>query len=1548
MKKRKLEASFPTQENGGGLPHSITHHSLLPEVSSADTLHSILVQLRQLPPPEVLDSSLFPRDETDSDDDDIAEKDGALERYKGYHKRVNGKALGSPSFASSSKVGGECFAHDDEGKRVSKEVEQKGEEEKGAAEEGEGKSLMGPSNDKNRNSFLSNFSLYEQEGEKKKKSTSDCRLKVPSHRSGKARLDSFLVAQGSPAASRITSAFAAAKEKSELGAALSFFAEGIRSLFISGPDDGEAIPELWAAYISTHKELIPTYLYELQGLSTLLAFVWGQVASMDCRYSWAWNRQRNPDHTNDSWGGSDGKPQSPPSRSSSSRSSRSSTPNGIPRGDGNRRNEEGKGKKNKNEKDPPATSHRNHHGGPMEANKEKGTERRRKMEKVDGGSRAEEENLSCPHSLVSGALSKEVSSDKGTSAMPSAVSTSGVEGVHEQQELEGVVPSTVTDGSTNSPSVTPFSSDSVPTTSYREKEVFSSTSVAVGATTNMLTSTIRYSSLVGANASPPFTPTGIPCEMQVASSAGGAHRNPFPRYRTRTTSREGLKSGSSESLIEEKRSSSRRKSGAFVSGREDRCEHGSENYFTANSSVNTVLTFASPQFSSIQSEGATNTDENLIPLHAGSPSSRKTSLPFDPSSKSMTMVASSDPNAKGGDPRKGAIISTSPSYSAFFSRQQPSPMNQIQDRGGGDKDVKDDKGEAAAPQEDVSHPVESPPGMSINSNQNRGKREEENHLENSRKEGIKMGKGRALPAPVLPEHSQPASPGASNPSTALNPCSGTGVGTKYEDRAFPTSCSDLGPPRYPMVQNSITWVPNGGKVGNDGRKEGREKSRSLLPQVEEKNPHHQREVKKVGENGVQGESTLQGMRGAHGDTKAGNKVRAEQSTIPLRTSLNRPILTSSSSFASHAAAGSSQETFIPPNPNALPHSRQGDGKGVNLFSSPLQPHHSSALATSSFLASAALSSPLMIPTVYGTQVVVAGGGALPELKTSFAFSLSPCPPHLASSKRAADKKEGPEKKEDKEEEKKNKIKEKFGGGIPCECISPAKSVHSLMIISYRKSSTKGGKEESTIDPDINTSHPGGIGGDLSGENGEESSACEGLHKDRLPSRSAHDVGRDARSTAAEHLLRGRKCYRVPARTTGSERIQDDPTGTSPMMAATAGANSSSGLNATSPSAPHPIISIVKDKEERRDGKSKELCREGGRGRGGSRNRNGDRERGDPVPGTVQLLGKGICSTPRCTTHAFSLPPVETKRKEEGDQVSDVNAQKVSTFTLPPFVSSDLLQAATTAILEEMERQNSQQHKSIATAGPTPSGSAVGANPLKEVLQVLPVQPSSSRTGYTSSLCLPRKNPHEEEERKKRLEERYALLNKGEGVCPSYSPSLKGISAPLPDATAFRTLLKTLKNGRAAPAMSTTTAPSLTPTPFGPDLPYDAGTGERGGGIGQSSADKQQALSFHLTRGEVSSGLFSAVYAHLAAAATAANAVKITTAPTTTARKVLGNPLPLTLSPCSNTTVEEMMEHSHTENLKKKLKVSNITNFAAERDITDFFYGLEEDLETLFN
>lgn len=104
------------------------------------------------------------------------------------------------------------------------------------------------------------------------------------------QLNSFLISKGCVGEQRIASAFAAGKEHSSLGAALAFLAESIRLLLTKGVKNGASIAEQWENYVQQGKDELQSYAFELQGFSSLLAFMWAQLVSAEYRHRWVWEQ----------------------------------------------------------------------------------------------------------------------------------------------------------------------------------------------------------------------------------------------------------------------------------------------------------------------------------------------------------------------------------------------------------------------------------------------------------------------------------------------------------------------------------------------------------------------------------------------------------------------------------------------------------------------------------------------------------------------------------------------------------------------------------------------------------------------------------------------------------------------------------------------------------------------------------------------------------------------------------------------------------------------------------------------------------------------------------------------------------------------------------------------------------------------------------------------------------------------------------------------------------------------------------------------------------
>eukprot|EP00796_Vickermania_ingenoplastis_P008100 gene8100-5636_t len=108
---------------------------------------------------------------------------------------------------------------------------------------------------------------------------------------GSEQLNNFLISKGCPQPSLVAASFAAAKEHSAMGRALAFMVNGIVRIIEGGVELGADVPEEWESYVHQNQSDLLPYVYELQGFSSLLTYLWSQIASAEVRYWWALKQQ---------------------------------------------------------------------------------------------------------------------------------------------------------------------------------------------------------------------------------------------------------------------------------------------------------------------------------------------------------------------------------------------------------------------------------------------------------------------------------------------------------------------------------------------------------------------------------------------------------------------------------------------------------------------------------------------------------------------------------------------------------------------------------------------------------------------------------------------------------------------------------------------------------------------------------------------------------------------------------------------------------------------------------------------------------------------------------------------------------------------------------------------------------------------------------------------------------------------------------------------------------------------------------------------------------
>lgn len=374
---------------------------------------------------------------------------------------------------------------------------------------------------------------------------------------------------------------------------------------------------------------------------------------------------------------------------------------------------------------------------------------------------------------------------------------------------------------------------------------------------------------------------------------------------------------------------------------------------------------------------------------------------------------------------------------------------------------------------------------------------------------------------------------------------------------------------------------------------------------------------------------------------------------------------------------------------------------------------------------------------------------------------------------------------------------------------------------------------------------------------------------------------------------------------------------------------------------------------------------------GKRPEKGSEEENEGFPsGMVSVCGKRIGAMEggglsSLAPHGLSVPVEERgSREKENREGTRRRKSKGNGVQLESEVvrqlSPALLQAAATAAIlvslhaeedsiQKKPRHGTQEHSTLVTP------------PLDEVLKVRPAPSSTVRLSCVTSSSSPvTKNDDEtwrQEEEMKRIKERYAL-DEPRSTRPSCPSKITHILSQLKDAEGIRTLL----------APSTETCPSSTAmTSVSRPPPLSSGPS-----FAASAAKRTLPFSPHdasstwktLMANPVSStssvlpllshppkALLSSVCAHLAEVAAAGAAGTHQTvshaAGSSPTRSGSSSRVGGTL-PSFRRTVEEVMQHSREENLKKKLGVSHISNFADQRDITDFFTGLDDDMEALFD
>lgn len=94
---------------------------------------------------------------------------------------------------------------------------------------------------------------------------------------------SQVIKETCPTPQRVQSCFAAAGAKSELGAMLRFFSEAIVSLFTRGVDNDDVLsfPSEWDQRLHASVKLRESFLFELQGFSTLFLYIWGSLTMLE-------------------------------------------------------------------------------------------------------------------------------------------------------------------------------------------------------------------------------------------------------------------------------------------------------------------------------------------------------------------------------------------------------------------------------------------------------------------------------------------------------------------------------------------------------------------------------------------------------------------------------------------------------------------------------------------------------------------------------------------------------------------------------------------------------------------------------------------------------------------------------------------------------------------------------------------------------------------------------------------------------------------------------------------------------------------------------------------------------------------------------------------------------------------------------------------------------------------------------------------------------------------------------------------------------------------
>eukprot|EP00796_Vickermania_ingenoplastis_P008104 gene8104-5640_t len=90
---------------------------------------------------------------------------------------------------------------------------------------------------------------------------------------GSEQLNNFLISKGCPQPSL------------RHGAALAFMVNGIVRIIEGGVELD--VPEEWESYVHQNQSDLLPYVYELQGFSSLLTYLWSQIASAEVRYWWA-------------------------------------------------------------------------------------------------------------------------------------------------------------------------------------------------------------------------------------------------------------------------------------------------------------------------------------------------------------------------------------------------------------------------------------------------------------------------------------------------------------------------------------------------------------------------------------------------------------------------------------------------------------------------------------------------------------------------------------------------------------------------------------------------------------------------------------------------------------------------------------------------------------------------------------------------------------------------------------------------------------------------------------------------------------------------------------------------------------------------------------------------------------------------------------------------------------------------------------------------------------------------------------------------------------